>query len=584
VNGRFPVRVDPVPGEAIDSWLEATARSMDVTVGSIARIMELPATTRPLWISWLTRAQVDTIASAAGIPHSVVESMTLAVYDGVALKLDPITHRVSEAFPFSARGFSRFCPKCLSDSGGRWKLEWRLGWVFACARHNCLLADECPTCGEHQRRQQNYRAVPSPASCKCGQDLQALTMDLFPALHPIIRTQHRVRQMIDGTGAPFGVFEATPGSALDVLIALRSWANRVLNFASVEGLAAVAIAELPDSLANRVRDSRPLLARNALNERAPWRAVDTAVGVTAALHILAASTIADAGRRARPYVDGQNADTGAAELRSCARDGAIPAAIAIKASLPSMGPELQLRYRAVTTMPRAPRRTARRVRGIAARLPALMWTEWSDLLLPDLRKTIVARETLSWATLLADSASDTVSAAELLGQPVKRNALNQRLWVLRGSAYWDSICAALISLSDYLDDHGGPIDYQRRRHLDYSNVLSDDAWRWICAEAKDTTRHGTAAKARAYMVEVLTGCPTSTERAQRLRAGRQAPFRDPPAKVRVLLDEHARAFLKRQRIREPLTWLPPLNVLRDNGLPTIKSASDNPSAATSAAD
>jgi hypothetical protein len=95
---------------------------MDVTVGSIARIMQRPATTRPLWISWLTRAQVNSIASAAGIPHSVVEAMTLAVCDGVALKLHPITHRVSEAFPFSARGFSRFCPRCLSESGGRWKI------------------------------------------------------------------------------------------------------------------------------------------------------------------------------------------------------------------------------------------------------------------------------------------------------------------------------------------------------------------------------------------------------------------------------------------------------------------------------
>jgi hypothetical protein len=112
VNGRFPVRVDPVPGEAIDSWLEATARYMDVTVGAIARIMELPATTHPRWISWLTRAQVDAIASATGIPHSVVESMTLAAYDGSALKLDSNTHRVSEAFPFSARGFSRFCVGC----------------------------------------------------------------------------------------------------------------------------------------------------------------------------------------------------------------------------------------------------------------------------------------------------------------------------------------------------------------------------------------------------------------------------------------------------------------------------------------
>jgi hypothetical protein len=115
-------------------------------------------------------------------------------------------------------------------------------------------------------------------------------------------------------------------------------------------------------------------------------------------------------------------------------------------------------------------------------------------------------------------------------------------------------------------------------------VLTDEAGRWICAEADDTTRHATAANARAYMIEVLTGCPTSTERAQRFRAGRQAPFRDPPTKARVLLDQHARAFLERQRIREPLTWHPPLNMLRDNDLPTHQRASDDPSATTSAAD
>jgi hypothetical protein len=79
----------------------------------------------------------------------------------------------------------------------------------------------------------------------------------------------------------------------------------VCSTSPVEGLAAVAIAELPDSLVNRLRDSRLLLGRNALNERAPWRAVDTAVGVTAALHIVDASTAADAGRRAVPTWKGR---------------------------------------------------------------------------------------------------------------------------------------------------------------------------------------------------------------------------------------------------------------------------------------
>ena len=354
---------------------------------------------------------------------------------------------------------------------------------------------------------------------------------------------------------------------MDVLTAIRCLANRVLNFASVEGLAAVAVAELPQSLARRGRTSRPLRGRNAVNNRVPWRAVDTAVGVTAALSILDAATIHDAGELARPYVEGQNADTGAAELRSCPRDGVIPAAIAIKASTPWMGPELELRYRSVTTVPRAPNRDADRTRGMAAALPTLMWPTWSDRLLPDLRRTVVARETLSWATLLAGSTIDIVAAAHLLKQPVRRNTLNQRLWVIRSSASWESICAGLITLSDYLEKKGAPIDYERRRQLDYSSLLSEEAWEQICSEVDGPIRHASATNAHAYMVEVLAGCPTSRERHQRARTGRKAEFRDPSPNVLRVLDEHALSFLERHGVHEPLSWHPPLGLLDEIDLP-----------------
>ena len=320
-------------------------------------------------------------------------------------------------------------------------------------------------------------------------------------------------------------------------------------------------------MARRERTSRPLRARNAVNNRVPWRAVDTAVGVAAALNILDSSTIHDAGRRARPYLEGQNADTGAAELRSCPRDGVIPAAIAIKASTPWMGPELELRYHSVSTVPRAPNRDADRARGIAAALPTLMWPPWSDRLLPDLRRTVVARETLSWATLLAASTIDTVAAAHLLKQPVRRNTLNERLWVIRNSASWESICAGLITLSDYLEKESAPIDYERRRQLDYSSLLSEEAWEKICSEVDGPIRYASATNARAYMVEVLTGCPTSRERHQRARTGRKAEFRDPSPNVLRVLDEHARRFLERHGVHEPLSWHPPLGLLDELDLP-----------------
>jgi hypothetical protein len=138
------VRRGPVHGvrpEAIDSWLEVSARYMALRLRAVARALDLPVATRPTWIRWLSRDQLDVIQAAAGVSTSVVEALTLSVYDGIALQLDPNSHRLDASFPFGALSRSRFCPECLRESDGRWQLAWRLGWSFACVAHNCVLAD-----------------------------------------------------------------------------------------------------------------------------------------------------------------------------------------------------------------------------------------------------------------------------------------------------------------------------------------------------------------------------------------------------------------------------------------------------------
>jgi hypothetical protein len=75
------------------------------------------------------------------VTSSVVEAMTLSVYDGTALQLDPNSHRLDASFPFGALSRSRLCPECIRESDGRWQLAWRLGWSFLCVVHNCVLAD-----------------------------------------------------------------------------------------------------------------------------------------------------------------------------------------------------------------------------------------------------------------------------------------------------------------------------------------------------------------------------------------------------------------------------------------------------------
>jgi hypothetical protein len=182
----------------------------------------------------------------------------------------------------------------------------------------------------------------------------------------IVGAQQHVFDIINNNDdAFFGVFQDDRNSPRAVLSAVRSLANRVLNYASTHGLAAVATAEVSWPIADD-GESKALLARNALNERAPLRAIETVVGVTAALHIVRSPTIREAANRARPFMEGQNADTGPAELRSCPRDGTVAAAIAIAARRQEVGPELQLRYRTAITLPCVPDLDTSRVQRIAA--------------------------------------------------------------------------------------------------------------------------------------------------------------------------------------------------------------------------
>jgi len=79
------------------------------------------------------------------------------------------------------------------------------------------------------------------------------------------------------------------------------------------------------------------------------------------------------------------------------------------------------------TMPCVPDLDRDRVQNIAATLPAVVWPKWLERLLSDLRCTVVARTTLSCATLLAGSEVKNVAATNLLGERIAPNALKNRL-------------------------------------------------------------------------------------------------------------------------------------------------------------
>ena len=209
----LPVRVEPVAGEAIDSWLEATARSMDMTLSALVRRLHLPGASCPPWLVRLSWDQFREIERATGVLPHVTESMTLADYDDRALQILALSHRLDTTFPYGPLSWSRNCSWVLAESGGRWQLIWRLGWSFACIQHHCVLVDCCPDCGERPRRYQVYNSVPRPMLCRCGRSLEtAIALESSRAFSndPIVEAQRQIVDVLTTAHASFGVFADTP--------------------------------------------------------------------------------------------------------------------------------------------------------------------------------------------------------------------------------------------------------------------------------------------------------------------------------------------------------------------------------------
>src|SRR5207248_6973111 len=75
---------------------------------------------------------------------------------------------------------------------------------------------------------------------------------------------------------------------------------------------------------------------------------------------------------------------------------------------------------------------------------------------------------------------------------------------------WTDVVTALVRLVDYLDNTEVPIDYQRRRLVDYRRLLTNAEWHQRCRDAH--VRPGLPIRgqiARCILFERLSGLPVS---------------------------------------------------------------------------
>jgi hypothetical protein len=593
----LPIRVAPIEGEALDSWLEALAHRTHTAFGDLLSAIGLNpvgGVGTSAWVVQLTTDEAAMISAATGTSRDTIETMTLQHYSGRAVRIQPDTRALSRAFPWGRGRGSRFCPACLEETGGRWQLAWRLGWTFACTTHNCLLADACPHCGAVPRlRSRVGDLIPQPGRCahpatdatgrtpeRCGADLTCSTIGSFDAQHPVLRAQRIVNTLIDTETETFGVYGATPQPRFNVLADIRAVAGRALAYATPQDLERITPADLLTAYqeANQHEHRRygPAHTEAKPGLAAPAHAATAAVGVLAALHALASPDI-DTGGDALRWLVASSRERGSAVSATNIGWGRDTSPVLTGVQLAALGPTLkpsdQLRHRIGSPLPAQPAANTAQATALARSVPAMLWPAWSlRLSIPNCHQRQL-RPALSAAVLLVNNRLNLDEAARLAGSPLDGHAVSRVLQLLEKHDQWPSIRAAIIRIADHLARHKPPIDYERRRQLDYTKLLPDTAWAQICRDtATPGPRSIRARIARCFLFEQLSGRPTDDAPYALDDNGFRTKVADFPQhltpELTQALDLHAQEFLADYGVNgEPSIWRPPAGALDGLDLP-----------------
>ncbi|WP_405802782.1 TniQ family protein [Streptomyces sp. NBC_01187] len=212
---RLPIVVPPLPGEALDSWIEAYARRLRTSSGGLLHFLGLPRAAASRLVFRLESQDLAALARLTDADASVLHRMTLrhlAQTDSLP-QFPTYRDKASGIWRHLGR-HSRFCPRCLVETGGRWPLAWRLPSTFACWRHHSLLVDHCPGCRDRPRLFTNSHLGRSTGGTHCmrpgqrdgrwtpcRQDLVMAPTQMLPPDGDILKAQQHLDTMVH-SGSP----------------------------------------------------------------------------------------------------------------------------------------------------------------------------------------------------------------------------------------------------------------------------------------------------------------------------------------------------------------------------------------------
>jgi hypothetical protein len=198
----------------------------------------------------------------------------------------------------------------------------------------------------------------------------------------------------------------------------------------------------------------------------------------------------------------------------------------------------------------------------AAKVPALLWEGWTRALAPRRLHRGIAAGALAAAVVFTGSRLTHSAALTLLDRDAPARRVTHVMRELGRNGTEPATLATIVRLATYLDTYQTPIDYGRRRGLDYTDLLSRHDWDLLADQANVHSGHPRRwALARGYLYRQLSGNST-----RKLPPHRGAPTptdaevdqftREIPARVRDALLSAGRSFLLSRDITEPAAWSP----------------------------
>lgn len=253
-------------GESFRSYVERLAVFYKLMLAEMISRLGMAPSTDPRALTGfgivLSEKWIAEFARTTRISEEAVRGTLLSAYDGIAIDLSGIDFEDPQSIvriasrEWAYLSGSHYCPICLAESKGAWKLAWKLPWSYCCIEHSCLLEDTCPGCGQRAGRGRTDRSLspafharvpalcrcanPLPtgsarkgkASAPCGYDLSAVTPLSIAGNDDLLGNQRSLNRMLALDGVERSVAQSTFNE-------LRSVAALILYAAATPDLGAL---------------------------------------------------------------------------------------------------------------------------------------------------------------------------------------------------------------------------------------------------------------------------------------------------------------------------------------------------------